>query len=190
MMTQTQSDPRADLKPNERHVQLEMDVFCIECAYNLHGQPVTRDPTLGIFVCRCPECGKYHPAGTGISAVTPWLRRVATILLIFWILIILTAVFLICLGSGAMMVNHIESFSYRIPMTRGGQRLEWKQITAPGGGTSYQVVKPGTTQPVMNWTWAFTLERPNQDENYPFANSYPNEDARRIERVVMAIGSA
>jgi hypothetical protein len=68
---------------------LEVDAFCVGCHYNLHGQVVTVDERLGIAVCRCPECGRFHPAGSGVTASSVWLRRFATLLLFVWVLIVL-----------------------------------------------------------------------------------------------------
>jgi len=64
---------------------LEVDAFCAGCHYNLHGQVVTVDDRLGIAVCRCPECGRFHPAGSGVTTNSVWLRRFATLLLFVWV---------------------------------------------------------------------------------------------------------
>src|SRR5439155_9007353 len=186
MTNPAEMESAAALKPQERHVQLEVDVFCVECGYNLHGQPVTRDPNLGLFVCRCPECGKYHPAGTGISATTPWVRRLAAILLLFWVLIVLFAVFMTCVGFGGIMISHIDDFSFRRPMTPDGREVEWKQISLPTGASSYQSVIKGTTQPVFNVSYPYTLEPPPASEE----NQFNYVRTRRIERVMLAIGAA
>jgi hypothetical protein len=75
------------LPPLERHGQIEVDAFCIGCFYNLHGQVVSIDPRLGFPICRCPECGRYQPAGNGVTSASVWLRRFASILLALWIFI-------------------------------------------------------------------------------------------------------
>src|SRR6185369_4270298 len=80
--------------PAERPVQLETDAFCVECGYNLHGQPVTRDQRLNLLVARCPECGQHHPAGLGVTATKLWLQRFASLLLFAWILIVITTIVL------------------------------------------------------------------------------------------------
>jgi hypothetical protein len=66
---------------------IESDQFCT-CGYNLHGQVVTIDERLEMPVIRCPECGRWHPAGHGSSATRPWLRRLAAVLLLVWVLIL------------------------------------------------------------------------------------------------------
>src|SRR6185503_7723206 len=107
-MTDTFTDPLPPLKPAEKYSRLETDTFCLECGYNLHSQAVVRDERLGIFVCRCPECGRYHPAGIGVTATRTWLNRFATLLLFFWILIILCALFWIVMGFGAIQVVFVD----------------------------------------------------------------------------------
>jgi hypothetical protein len=77
------------MRPLERYVQLETDHFC-DCGYNLHGQTVTRDERLGFMVCRCPECGRWHPAGHGVAARSVWLGRLATSMLVVWIVALVT----------------------------------------------------------------------------------------------------
>ncbi len=96
----------------EIHGQIEVDVFCTNCFYNLHGQVVTIDPRLNFPVCRCPECGRFHPAGTGVTSSNVWLRRLASILLFFWVAMVGSAAFAIsfaCFGVSSASVN---AFSY------------------------------------------------------------------------------
>src|SRR4051812_6127348 len=112
-MTDTLIDPLPPLKPHERHPVLETDVFCLNCGYNLHAQPVTRDERLGIFVCRCPECGRFHPAGAGVTAAGLWAGRLATAALTCWVLVVLFSVFWIILGIGAVAFAHTDAFTYR-----------------------------------------------------------------------------
>src|SRR5438093_4740973 len=110
-MTDTLTDPLPPLKPQEKHARLEVDVFCVECGYNLHSQTVVRDERLGIFVCRCPECGRFHPAGVGVTATTTWAARLATMLLAFWVLIVLFALFWVVIGLGAVQVAFVEDLT-------------------------------------------------------------------------------
>lgn len=52
--------------------QIQTDMFCEGCGYNLFTQAVIRDPHMGILVCRCPECGKFSPAGIATDAANRW----------------------------------------------------------------------------------------------------------------------
>jgi hypothetical protein len=94
-------EPPPDLPPLERHGQIEVDAFCIGCFYNLHGQVVTIDPRLGFPICRCPECGRFQPAGAGVTSSRVWLRRFASILLFAWVVII----GLLTFGFSAIMLG-------------------------------------------------------------------------------------
>jgi hypothetical protein len=78
-----------DTSLRARSTQIEADVFCASCGYNLHGQKIWLDERLGFLVCQCPECGRYHPAANGSSANSIWLSRFATGMLIVWIIAII-----------------------------------------------------------------------------------------------------
>ena len=79
--------PMADGVPLGR---LECDAFCT-CGYNLYRQAVVRDPRLDMALVRCPECGRWHPAGHGATAASVWMTRLAKLLLVAWILLLLVA---------------------------------------------------------------------------------------------------
>jgi hypothetical protein len=160
-MPDTLTEPLPHATPHEKHARLEVDAFCVECGYNLHSQAVVRDERLGIFVCRCPECGRFHPAGVGVTATNLWLRRLGTMLLAFWVLIVLFTIFWIVVGLGAIQVGFVESFSYHKMITTDGRDVEWN--TNPNssrgpGGRAYQAVLKGTTQPVLQWRMVSTLQ--------------------------------
>lgn len=188
----TTTEPDADaippLKPAERYPRLETDVFCVECGYNLHSQPVTRDERLGIFICRCPECGRFHPAGVGITAARPWMNRLATALLVFWVLIVMNAFIWAGVGMGTVMVAHVETQTYRKAVTMDGQPAEWKNITN-GPRTGFQVVRKGTTQPV-GWRYAYSLTKPEDDGRHIVWDNAQTEYNRRMQRLIFASASA
>lgn len=78
------SDDAPEQRPAlSRHMVIQSDQFC-SCSYNLFGQTVTFDERLGFPVVRCPECGRWHPAGHGSTALRPWLARLATVGLALW----------------------------------------------------------------------------------------------------------
>jgi len=52
-MLETLADTLPPPLRHQRFPQLETDLFCQTCGYNLHGQPVSRDERLGILICRC-----------------------------------------------------------------------------------------------------------------------------------------
>ena len=83
----TNGDPRS-VPPLTRHLVIQSDQFCT-CGYNLHGQTVERDERLDLPLVRCPECGRYHPAGHGSTALRPWLARLAAFALAAWVVFLL-----------------------------------------------------------------------------------------------------
>jgi hypothetical protein len=72
--------------------RIETDMFCPQCHYNLHGLDVRLDPRLDIAIIRCPECGKFSPAGIATGAGRIWLHRLATFLITLWIGTIVLAI--------------------------------------------------------------------------------------------------
>jgi hypothetical protein len=68
---------------------IQTDTFCESCGYNLHTQAVLRDERLGILVCRCPECGRFAPAGHATAARQIWLNRLGIGLLVVWVIFLL-----------------------------------------------------------------------------------------------------
>ncbi len=109
------------IPPLQRHLQLETDLFCFGCGYNLHGQVVTQDDRLGFLVCRCPECGKFHPAAMGVSASRPWLARLGVMLVVFWVLMVLAIMGLGGFFTGMCTYAHLDT--YTIGDYTGGQYL-------------------------------------------------------------------
>ena len=103
--------PKPTVPPLQRHLQLETDFFCFQCGYNLHGQIVTRDERLDILVCRCPECGRFHPAAQGVSATRPWLARVGVMLITVWSIWTLAFLALTGFFIGFGPYAHLESYT-------------------------------------------------------------------------------
>jgi hypothetical protein len=159
--------PAMPLPPLQRHQQLEIDTFCTTCGYNLHGQPVTRDPQLGLFVCRCPECGQHHPAGVGVTAASVWSARLATALLALWVAIVVNAFIWISIGLGALTVSHIEMFTWTKLIAPDGREVEYMEVPAStgGGGGLWTTVYKGTTQPAVGQQRTVrTLEAPRSED--------------------------
>jgi len=118
------------IPPLQRHLQLETDLFCHACGYNLHGQTVTRDERLDILICRCPECGKFHPAEMGVSATRPWMARMGVMLIAVWVLALL---FVLGFGgflTGACANVHVGNYTERT-WTGPGNRTMIRRMTTP-----------------------------------------------------------
>jgi hypothetical protein len=96
-------------------------------------------------------------------ATRPWMQRLATMLLVLWVLIVLFAIFWIIMGLGAIQVGYAETFTYRRQESLDGRAVEWSQV--PGAG--WQTVYKGTTQPVAQWRQIRTLGPPGPNEWVP-----------------------
>lgn len=153
-----------DLRPRiQRHQQLETDAFCEGCGYNLHGQIVERDERLGLMLCRCPECGRWHAAGKATTASSLWLARLAAVALGLWIIAVIFVTFWICFAFGAAQGIQIDRNTYVIRMAIDGREVE----PDPRPGASGFVIR-GTTQPSPDWNWMRTALRPEDWSIRPF----------------------
>jgi hypothetical protein len=65
--------------------QVELDRYCTGCGYNLRQQPVRREPTTQLLLCRCPECGDFSPANQATTRPRSWFANLVLILWIVWI---------------------------------------------------------------------------------------------------------
>jgi hypothetical protein len=98
---------------------IETDRYCEHCGYNLRTQPVVREPHTQFLVARCPECGRFHPAAEHTSAGRLWLRRLATLLLFLWIVVVAHAGAGVLLAQGAWGMLTLEELTHyrRVPLT-------------------------------------------------------------------------
>lgn len=69
---------------------VEADRYCEGCGYNLRTQIVRRDARTQVLLCRCPECGRYHPVSDSVSVGRVWLSRVSTLALALWITVLIS----------------------------------------------------------------------------------------------------
>lgn len=91
--------------------QVEIDCYCQACGYNLHGQYVHRDPHTELLVSRCPECGRYHAAEHLTTAGGLWLRRLGTLALCLWMMLIVGAVIGLACALGGIMLGTLEELT-------------------------------------------------------------------------------
>ena len=108
---------------------MQTDTFCEGCGYNLHTQAVMRDPRLGIVVCRCPECGRFAPAGHGTTATRVWLNRAATLLLVIWVLFVMVLFSLCALFLGMIAYGHVMN------------NVTWTQVAEPAAGKTGKFIQ-------------------------------------------------
>ena len=124
----------------QRHLQLETDLFCHGCGYNLHGQIVTMDERLGFLVCRCPECGRFHPAAMGVSATRPWLARLGVLLASMMLFTALGVFGLAGLFLGMASYAHLDSYTQRVYQNNSYGSNSIRELRVPNPseyGTSY-----------------------------------------------------
>lgn len=146
-MTDLLTEPLPPQKPLQKYAQMETDCFCEHCGYNLHGQPVHRDEQLGIMVCRCPECGRFHAAGYRTIAMSIWMSRLATALLTFWIILEVTVVVLALISFGAIGITHAQLNLETVPVDKSGREIEYRQVGITG---TFQAVYKDTGQVTTN----------------------------------------
>jgi hypothetical protein len=164
---------------------LETDHFCEACGYNLHGQIVTRDPRLGILICRCPECGRHHAAGTGTSAARIWLKRLGTFLLVAWVLFVVAAALVGTAVLGAIQSAHLYSYT----------ESTWINVDRPPAPRERYVVAYGTrltevrvARREVRRPPVVELRRPYGDIEFHdmYYSNYPGPDPARL----LSAGSA
>ncbi|HVT82969.1 MAG TPA: hypothetical protein VHM90_20190 [Phycisphaerae bacterium] len=107
--------------------KVETDMFCAGCGYNLHMLDVTLDDRLGIPIVQCPECGKFHPAGIATGAGRVWLNRLASFLILHWVLFLTALLVAFGFGCGIADVIKVEAFV----------RYHYQENLGPGPGPVY-----------------------------------------------------
>jgi len=82
--------------------------LCEACGFQLHGVEVRREPTYGLLITRCPECGHVHPASDPPSLAR---KRVAGARLagVLWLGLKLGIV----VGAGALLLGLMIDVSAR-----------------------------------------------------------------------------
>jgi len=64
---------------------VEVDRFCGGCGYNLRHSQIRRDPATRLLLCRCPECGAYHPANELAATTRAWAKHLLVGVAILWV---------------------------------------------------------------------------------------------------------
>lgn len=64
---------------------VELDRYCAGCGYNLRQQPVRREPTTHLLLCKCPECGAFEPANQATTRPRSWFAQLVYLLWLIWI---------------------------------------------------------------------------------------------------------
>ena len=148
--------------PGERYGVIETDQFC-PCGYNLHNARVERDERLGLPVVRCPECGRFAAAGAGSSAQSVWLRRLGTLLLFVWALLLAAVAVAASLATWGISTGHYYEFTTdaRIDPDTGRVVVErWVKLDLDPDGELPEGVGTTTnwqTDEPMTYTYRYTF---------------------------------
>jgi hypothetical protein len=128
--------------------RIETDRFCGDCGYNLNTQAVWRDERLGILLCRCPECGRHHPAESNVTMAQDWLRRLTSLVAVVWMLGVVVFLSLVMLVTTAVASNLTSSWELeRLEQAmESGTRERWIEFVA--GALPFFVV-------MMIGSWTF-----------------------------------
>jgi hypothetical protein len=106
------------------------DRLCIRCGFNLHGQPIVREPVYQLLIAQCPECGT--PAALQeYPALGRWAGRWAALLAVAWLLILVGAIF-VTGGTVAGMTHAAgESAARTLAVSLGERHQAW--LASPAG---------------------------------------------------------
>jgi len=137
-MTTTRDDQNGT-EPHERPTgQIRADRACIACGFNLHGQPVHKEPHYGLAIARCPECGtaaalQQYPTATHLVSRYRGLLGAFWIgsLLIIALLNVMHVMFMIesvAQAAGSLMTERIV-FDYEAWMEQGQGSGQAAQIS-------------------------------------------------------------
>lgn len=81
--------------------------YCIECGYNLIGQPIWRDAQYRMFIVRCPECATVASVQE-YPLLGRWAKRWAMVLAGLWLLALLGAL----AASGGVLYGAAAAVAY------------------------------------------------------------------------------
>lgn len=91
--TKSTTPPANDASAGEVRVSTIVgDRLCIQCGFNLTGQPVTKEPRYGLFIARCPECGSVASLQE-YPVLGKWANRWAALAAALWLAILIAASF-------------------------------------------------------------------------------------------------
>ena len=135
---------------------IETDRYCDHCGYNLRTQPLRRDPSTGLLLVRCPECGRLHAARDGATAGRVWLQRLGTLALFYWILLIFGMLF----GLGAAEVG--ITFATLDELTTY-QTINIKSATTSAPASGSQIISIGGTTIIQTGSTTTRLVRVIRD---------------------------
>lgn len=124
------------------------DRLCISCGFNLHGQPVVREPVYGMVMVRCPECST--PASLQeYPLLGKWPARLAAVLAAAWFLVLLGGLFASAGITFGMTEATVRSGSEKLATSISQQFADWYATADDKAKDAYAKQWGGTTAPVI-----------------------------------------
>jgi hypothetical protein len=130
------------------------DRLCIQCGYNLVGQPVLREPHYQMLIARCPECGTVASLQE-YPLLGRWATRWAALVAAVWVLVAIV----VYVGGGAAMFGatmwSVEFGTFKYMAVIDNQYRTWFSMlpaaTQPAGITT--TTPPYYTSNNLNLWW-------------------------------------
>lgn len=108
------------------------DRLCVGCAYNLRGQPVSKEAHYGLYLARCPECGT--PAAVQeYPMLGRWPGRVRVFVALAYALTVLGALLMVLLLLSAMSEGLKETAAEPLAMEIATQWAEYVNTEEAAG---------------------------------------------------------
>jgi hypothetical protein len=135
--------------------RLEVDRFCFACGYNLHHQTVRREPRTEVLMCRCPECGTFHPVAVPASSWQNWMQRFKGLFMVAWMGIVLSIGFTAGVLHGVAVYFTLDEFTgyydqmarqfiYELKPFYWERRGMWWLVCLISGSSSFGLAMVGT----------------------------------------------
>lgn len=152
------------------------DRCCISCGFNLHGQPILREPVYQMLIVRCPECATCV-AIQEYPALGVWARRWASALVAAWIVgilvLVLASSIIVNAISSAMVDSASTTYGKEISREFLGTEAGREHVTTRYGGAGAvapQHLTPNPWTPIDDAWWR-AFDR--KDELFARAGGYP-----------------
>lgn len=140
--------------------RIEIDRFCHNCGYNLHQQDVRCEPRTEVLMCRCPECGTFHPVAVPSASFSNWAQRFKGLLMLHWIAVVLCLGFFVGMFHGVSIYFTLDEFTGYFDSQAGTYVMDfrmfywehpemWALVCGISGGCSFGLAFVGTTLAVV-----------------------------------------
>lgn len=147
------NDPadRATPPPPRRLGVLGADRPCARCGFNLHSQPIVREPHYSMIIVRCPECAEVA-ALQEYPALGRWAARIAGAGALVWLVLVLAA----AIGTG-LVVFHLSRATAVDVLHPAGMRIarSYREFAIV---KSEEITDPVQRQQSIAWLESYKVE--------------------------------